>query len=56
VVTIKNKSASLFDNGNELASNMIQTAAAVNQVNTISDQNTHIIDSLVKEVSRFKVE
>jgi methyl-accepting chemotaxis protein len=33
-----------------------QINSAVNQVNTISDQNKHTIDSLVKEVSRFKVE
>jgi methyl-accepting chemotaxis protein len=32
VVTIKNQSAGLFDIGNELASNMTQTAAAVNEI------------------------
>jgi methyl-accepting chemotaxis protein len=32
VVTIKNQSAALFDIGNELASNMTQTASAVNEI------------------------
>ncbi|MDR2746901.1 MAG: methyl-accepting chemotaxis protein [Treponema sp.] len=32
VVTIKNQSASLFDIGNELASNMTETAAAMNEI------------------------
>jgi methyl-accepting chemotaxis protein len=32
VVTIKNQSVSLFDIGNELADNMTETAAAVNQI------------------------
>jgi methyl-accepting chemotaxis protein len=32
VIIIKQKSVSLFDIGNELASNMIQTAAAINQI------------------------
>jgi methyl-accepting chemotaxis protein len=32
VITIKNQSVSLFDIGNELATNMTQTAAAVNEI------------------------
>jgi methyl-accepting chemotaxis protein len=32
VLTIKNQSASLFDIGNELASNMTETAAAINEI------------------------
>jgi methyl-accepting chemotaxis protein len=32
VVTIKNQSAALFDIGNELSSNMSQTASAINQI------------------------
>jgi methyl-accepting chemotaxis protein len=32
IVTIKNQSASLFNIGNELASNMTETAAAINQI------------------------
>jgi methyl-accepting chemotaxis protein len=32
VVTIKNQSVSLFDIGNELASNMTETAAAINEI------------------------
>ncbi|MDR0389686.1 MAG: methyl-accepting chemotaxis protein, partial [Spirochaetaceae bacterium] len=32
VLTIKNQSAALFDIGNELASNMTETAAAINQI------------------------
>ncbi|MDR3192048.1 MAG: methyl-accepting chemotaxis protein [Treponema sp.] len=32
VVTIKNRSSSLFDIGNELAGNMTETAAAINQI------------------------
>ncbi|MDR1353326.1 MAG: methyl-accepting chemotaxis protein [Treponema sp.] len=32
VITIKNQAASLFDIGNELASNMTETAAAINQI------------------------
>ncbi|MDR3122418.1 MAG: methyl-accepting chemotaxis protein [Treponema sp.] len=32
VITIKNQSAALFDIGNELASNMTETAAAINEI------------------------
>jgi methyl-accepting chemotaxis protein len=32
VITIKNKSVSLFDIGNELAANMTETAAAINEI------------------------
>ncbi|MDR2478315.1 MAG: methyl-accepting chemotaxis protein [Treponema sp.] len=41
---------------NEMASGADQINAAVTQVNEISGQNRDTIDSLVREVSRFKVE
>jgi methyl-accepting chemotaxis protein len=41
---------------NEMSTGADQINIAVNQVNTISSQNKHNIEILVKEVSRFKVE
>jgi methyl-accepting chemotaxis protein len=38
VITIKNRAVSLFDIGNELASNMTETAAAINEI-TVNIQN-----------------
>jgi methyl-accepting chemotaxis protein len=41
---------------NEMATGADQINVAVNRVNDISGQNKARIDTLVKEVSRFKVE
>jgi methyl-accepting chemotaxis protein len=41
---------------NEMASGADQINIAVNEVNTISEQNKDNIDILVKEVSKFKVD
>jgi len=41
---------------NEMASGADQINVAVNHVNGISDKNREGINSLTKEVSRFKVE
>jgi methyl-accepting chemotaxis protein len=41
---------------NEMASGADQINAAVNDTNTISEQNKDNIDTLVKEVSKFKVD
>jgi methyl-accepting chemotaxis protein len=41
---------------NEMAAGADQINIAVNRVNEISEKNKQSIDSLVKEVSRFKVE
>jgi methyl-accepting chemotaxis protein len=40
----------------EMATNADQINVAVNRVNEISGQNKENIDTLVREVSRFKVE
>ena len=41
---------------NEMASGADQINIAVNRVNTISEQNKESINTLVKEISQFKVE
>jgi methyl-accepting chemotaxis protein len=45
VVTIKNQTAALFNIGNELSSNMIQTAAAVNEITSnIQSIKTRVVN------------
>jgi methyl-accepting chemotaxis protein len=41
---------------NEIASGADQINAAVNQINEISTRNREGIETLIREVSRFKVE
>jgi methyl-accepting chemotaxis protein len=41
---------------NEMASGADQINLAVNNVNNMTSKNRDAIDSLIKEVSRFKVE
>ena len=41
---------------NEMATGAEQVNVAVNNVNDMTEKNREAIDSLLKEVSRFKVE
>jgi methyl-accepting chemotaxis protein len=53
---LEEKTQEITSGMNEMASGADQINAAVNQVNNLSGKNRKDIDSLMAEVSRFKIE